>query len=218
MKTLLVEDERSISLTIARGLHEAGHVVDCCYLGEDAREQALSVDYDVVVLDWMLPDVDGLSVLRDWRQRGMGTPVLMLSARGSVKERVAGLRNGADDYLVKPFSFDELLARLEALARRSGGAVSEFGVGGVVLEPRRRVLRCGEREVSLTNREFALCSQLFAHPGDVLTRTELLSAVWGPNYDGRPNVRRKLERIDATELLLSTVRGVGYRLEPVATE
>jgi len=146
MKLLLVEDEEKMARLLQRGLTEAGHQVDVCQRGEDALEQALQIAYDAVLLDWNLPDLDGVAVLRRWREQGMRTPVLMLTARGTVGEKVVGLRAGADDYLVKPFAFEELLARLEALHRRSDAQGPAQQVGPLVLDSRRRVLRHGERE------------------------------------------------------------------------
>jgi two-component system OmpR family response regulator len=222
MKILLVEDEERLSRALVRGLSEEGHTVDLCDHGNDALSQGAALSYDVVILDWMLPDLDGVSVLRAWRAAGLRTPVLMLTARGTVPERVQGLRAGADDYLTKPFDFEELLARIEALHRRAEGSNAALAVGDVTLDPRRRALRRGEREVSLTAREFALASELFAHAGDVLTRSALLDRVWGARFDGEPNVvdvyvgylRRKLADLDAQGVTVRTVRGVGYRLEP----
>lgn len=224
MKLLLVEDEERLARSLVRGLTEEGHAVDLCALGGDALAQGAALDYDAVILDWMLPDVDGLTVLRTWRAAGLRTPVLMLTARGTVPEKIQGLRAGADDYLTKPFDFDELLARLEALHRRAEGVEGARALGDVTLDPRRRTLSRGERHVSLTAREYALATEFFAHAGDVLTRSELLDRVWGARFDGEPNIvdvyvgylRRKLADLGAEELALRTVRGVGYRLEATA--
>ena len=220
MKLLLVEDETRLARVIARGLTEEGHTVDACERGTDAIEQGLALDYDVAILDWSLPDADGLTVLRTWRARGCTMPVLMLTARSSVPERIAGLRAGADDYLGKPFDFEELLARLEALHRRSTTAAA-LRAGDVELDAHRRVLTCAAEEVALTAREFALMRLLFERVGDVCTRTELLSGVWGTAFDGEPNVvdvyigylRKKLAEIHADRLSIATVRGIGFRLE-----
>jgi DNA-binding response OmpR family regulator len=221
MKLLLVEDEPKMARMLQRGLSEEGHEVDVCERGEDAKAQAQSVTYDVILLDWALPDVDGLTVLRSWRSTGLTTPVLMLTARGSTGEKVTGLRSGADDYLVKPFDFEELLARIEALVRR-GGSMSSPACGSVSIDPRRRTFKRGDQEVDLTAREFSLALELFSHPGEVLTRARLLSAVWGTSFDGAPNVvdvyvgylRVKLGQLAATDVEIATVRGVGYRLNP----
>jgi DNA-binding response OmpR family regulator len=219
MKLLLVEDEERVASALARGFTEEGHNVDVCDRGTAARDQALAVAYDVVLLDWSLPDLDGVSVLRAWRARGMRAPVLMLTARGSTGEKVTALRAGADDYLVKPFDFDELLARVEALHRRSG-AGDASSLGPVTLDPRRRALVSGATSEPLTAREFGLLSELAAHAGEVLSRSKLLQKVWGTDFDGNANVvdvyvgylRSKLERAGATGVSIESVRGVGYRL------
>jgi DNA-binding response OmpR family regulator len=225
MRILLVEDEPAIARNLTRGLQEEGHTVDRCDTGADALEQGRALPYDVVLLDWMLPDLDGLAVLRAWRREGLRTPVIMLTARGTTPEKVAGLRAGADDYLPKPFDFEELLARIAAVVRRSQGETLRATVGDLHLDGRRRALVRGEAEASLTGREFALASAFFARPGDVLTRAELLRRVWGDDFDGEPNVvdvyvgylRRKLALLEDAEgaaaLRLSTVRGLGWRLE-----
>jgi two-component system, OmpR family, response regulator len=223
MKILLVEDEERLARSVVRGLTEEGHTVDWCGLGDDAIAQGAAIAYDVVILDWMLPDLDGLSVLRTWRSAGLFTPVLMFTARGTVPEKVQGLRAGADDYLVKPFDFDELLARIEALHRRSEGASRAHVVGGVSLDPRRRTLSYGDQHASLTAREYSLAAELFEHAGDVLTRSQLLDRVWGSRFDGEPNVvdvyvgylRRKLSDLGADQVNLRTVRGIGFCLEKV---
>lgn len=220
MKVLLVEDEPRMARMLQRGLSEEGHQVDVCATGEDALTQGKAVAYDVVLLDWSLPDVDGVSVLRRWREAGVETPVLMLTARGSTGEKVTGLRAGADDYLVKPFDFEELLARIDALARRSAGQLGQYQFQAVTLDPKRRRLKLGEKEAELTAREFALAQELFSHANEVLPRSRLLSAVWGTSFDGSPNVvdvyigylRTKLESIGATGVEIASVRGVGYRL------
>lgn len=220
MKILIVEDEERMARMLRRGLLEEGHQVDLCATADAAAEQALSIPYDVIVLDWMLPDQDGVALLRAWRQRGLRTPVLMLTARGTTGEKVTGLRAGADDYLTKPFDFDELLARLEGLHRRGGAHEPTAGLGAASLDARRRVLRGAGGEVALTAREFALLEELLGHRGEVLTRSRLLGTVWGSDLDVTPNVvdvyigylRAKLEQVGARGVSLQTVRGIGYRL------
>ncbi|WP_082363586.1 response regulator transcription factor [Chondromyces crocatus] len=220
MKLLVVEDEPKMVRLLERGLREEGHQVDVCTSGVVAVEQAEAVAYDVILLDWSLPEMDGLAVLRRWRERDLRTPVLLLTARGTVGERVTGLRAGADDYLVKPFDFEELVARLEALHRRAGGHDVERRLGPLLLDARRRTLSCGQEERTLTGREFALLSELWGHAGDVLTRSELLSTVWGTGFDGAPNVvdvyvgylRTKLRELAGEAVLIQAVRGVGFRL------
>lgn len=204
---------------LTRGLAEEGHQVDACETGGAARVQALDVAYDVILLDWSLPDVDGISVLRDWRARGLRTPVLMLTARGSTGEKVTALRAGADDYVVKPFDFAELVARLEAMHRR-GGAADAARIGPLSLDPRRRALVAGATTETLTAREYALLAELAAHQGDVLSRSRLLGAVWGNGFQGNANVvdvyvgyvRAKLERVAPGAVRIEAVRGIGYRL------
>ena len=225
VKLLLVEDEAQMARLLQRGLSEEGHQVDVCARGEDALTQAANVSYDAIVLDWSLPDMDGVSVLRQWRESGLATPVLMLTARGSTGEKVTGLRAGADDYLVKPFDFDELLARLEALARRGAGASQSAQLGSVSLDAKRRCLSRSGTEVTLTAREFALANELWSHAGDVLSRSRLLSSVWGTDFDGLPNVvdvyvgylRAKLAELGADDVEIAAVRGIGYRLRKVTS-
>lgn len=223
VKLLLVEDEAQMARLLQRGLSEEGHQVDVCARGEDALTQAANVSYDAIVLDWSLPDLDGVSVLRQWRESGLSTPVLMLTARGSTGEKVTGLRAGADDYLVKPFDFEELLARLEALARRGAGTNASAQLGSVSLDAKRRCLARSGTEVTLTAREFALANELWSHAGDVLSRSRLLSSVWGTDFDGLPNVvdvyvgylRAKLTELGAEDIEIAAVRGIGYRLRKV---
>ena len=219
MKLLLVEDEASLARSLGQGLREEGHQVDVCRTGAEALRQAKDIDYDAVVLDWMLPDLDGVTILRTWRDQGLRTPVLMLTARGSVGERVTGLRAGADDYLVKPFAFAELLARLRALLRRGTSRPSLLEVGDLRVDlVARRAERAGVR-LDLTAKEFALLEYLARHAGEVVTRTMISEHVWDMNFDSFSNVidvyirylRRKIDEPFATKLI-HTRRGVGYIL------
>lgn len=220
VKLFVVEDEAKMARLLERGLREEGHQVDLASDGLEALEQGLEVSYDVIILDWSLPGMDGVSLLRRWRERGLRTPVLLLTARGTVGERVTGLRAGADDYLVKPFDFEELVARLEALHRRGAGHESRAQLGPITIDARRRVITRGSTEESLTAREFALLSELAGHAGEALTRTELLGKVWGTGFDGAPNVvdvyvgylRSKLRALSGDAVTIQAVRGVGYRL------
>jgi two-component system OmpR family response regulator len=220
MRLLVVEDEPKMALMLQRGLSEEGHQVDVCVSGSAAEVQARAVPYDVVILDWSLPDADGVSVLRRLRDSGFTTPVLMLTARGSIGERVTGLRAGADDYLVKPFDFEELLARIEALQRRGGTGAVSLRYQSAELDGRRRVLRGPSGESTLTAREFALASELFARPGEVLTRSRLLSSAWGSDFARTHNVvdvyvgylRGKLLEAGVLDAEIVSVRGMGYRL------
>jgi two-component system OmpR family response regulator len=220
MKLLIVEDEAKMARMLQRGLSEEGHQVDVCTRAAEARVQLRQVAYDVVMLDWGLPDADGVSMLRELRDAGITTPVLMLTARGTTGEKITGLRAGADDYLVKPFDFEELLARLEALARRTGNRLPRAQVGTLELDELRRTLRGPGGEEELSAREFALARELLAHPGEVLTRSRLLSAVWGGEIERTHNLvdvyvgylRHKLVELQVTDVEITAVRGMGYRL------
>ena len=220
MKVLLVEDEPKMAALIRRVLTAERFVVDGASDGATAIALATSGDYDVAVVDRMLPDMDGLAVIRVMRAKGVRTPVLMLTALGSVDQRVEGLDAGADDYLPKPFAFTELLARIRALARREAPAVAgRLAAGDVELDEARHTARVGDQSVDLSAREFALLGFLIRHPGQVLTRRQILDGVWGAEPDVYSNVvdlyihylRRKLAELGRAGYL-RTVRGVGYSL------
>jgi two-component system OmpR family response regulator len=220
MRVLVVEDEVRTAALLRRGLSEAGYSVDIAVDGPDAVWRASEFSYDAVVLDVMLPGYDGIEVCRRLRSRGRWAPVLMLTARGDLAARVRGLDSGADDYLAKPFSFDELFARLRALIRR--GTPERPAVvqcADLRLDPATRRVWRGHAELGLSPKEFALLELFLRHPGQVLTRTRILEHVWDYSYDGVSNVvdqyvgylRRKIDRpFGVTQL--ETVRGVGYRL------
>jgi two-component system, OmpR family, response regulator len=220
VRILLVEDEAKLAALLQRGLREEGITADVAATGADGLWQATENLYDVVVLDVMLPDFDGLEVCRRIRAVDPRTPVLMLTAVGTVPDRVAGLGAGADDYLVKPFAFDELLARLRALARR-GNAVPQdrLRVGDLLLDLRtRRVSRSGT-DIALSTQEFSLLEALARRPGEVLTREQLVHLAWDIAYEARSNVvdvcvKGLRDRIDRPfgRTSLQTVRGIGYRL------
>jgi two-component system OmpR family response regulator len=220
MRVLIVEDEVKMAALLRRGLVEEQHAVDVAGTGDEALWMADAVEYDAIVLDVGLPGRDGFEVCRRLRAQGVWAPVLMLTARDAVEDRIAGLDAGADDYLPKPFAFAELLARLRALARR--GAVERpavLEVGDLVLDPAtREVRRCGRR-VHLSAREFALLETFMRRPGEALTRYQLLEHVWDEGYDNRSNVvdvyvRYLREKVDRPfgRTSVETVRGVGYRL------
>ena len=222
MRILVIEDQHKLAQYLKRGLTESGYVVDIALDGIDGQHLALEGDYDMIVLDAMLPGIDGFAVLRALRKR-KSTPVIMLTARDSVADRVRGLEAGADDYLVKPFAFSELIARIHAVARRGGsGAVEDapMSLADLELDPvRRRVQRAGQR-LELTAQEFMLLSVLLRNRGVVLSRTELTEQVWDMNFDCDSNVvevavRRLRTKLDDpfAEKLLHTVRGMGYVLE-----
>jgi two-component system OmpR family response regulator len=220
MRALVVEDEAKMAALIRRGLVEEGYAADVARTGEDAVWMARATPYDAIVLDLMLPGRDGLDVCRQLRESGVWSPILMLTARDGVGDRVTGLDSGADDYLSKPFSFAELLARLRALTRRGTAerpAVLE--VGSLRLDPATRQAWRGTVEIDLSAKEFALLETFMRRPGDVLTRLDLLEHAWDYGYENRSNIvdvyvrylRAKIDRPFGLESL-ETVRGAGYRL------
>jgi heavy metal response regulator len=222
MRVLVAEDDQVIADFVSQGLREAGYAVDVAATGTDALRMALDGRYDAAVMDVMLPELDGLSVIEQLRARKQQTPVLILSARHTVDDRVRGLQAGGDDYLTKPFAFAELLARLQALLRRAGGATepTRFTVGDLTLDLlSRRVERAG-RPLELRPREFALLEYLMRHPGRVLSKTMILSHVWGYSFDPGTNVvdvlvSRLRDKVDEgfDTRLIHTVRGAGYVLK-----
>jgi two-component system OmpR family response regulator len=220
MRVLIVEDEVKMAGLLRRGLREDGMAADVAATGEDALWMAGATGYDAIVLDVMLPGLDGFEVCRRLRADGVRAPVLMLTARDAVGDRVRGLDTGADDYLVKPFSFAELAARLRALARR--GPVERppvLAAGDLTLDPATRRVARGDVDIALSVREFALLETLMRHPGQVLDRLQLLDHVWDAEYENRSNVidvyirylREKVDRPFGVESI-ETVRGAGYRL------
>jgi two-component system OmpR family response regulator len=220
MRLLVVEDEAKLAQLLARGLREEGHAVDVAGRGEDALWMAQAAPYDAIVLDVMLPGLDGLSTCRRLRAEGVWAPVLVLTARDAVANKIEGLDAGADDYLVKPFSFDELLARLRALTRRVPiERPTILGAGDLRLDPATRRAWRGEVEVDLSEKEFALLEAFVRRPGQVLSRVQLLEAAWDMGFVSRSNVvdvyvrylREKVDRPFRRESL-QTVRGRGYRL------
>ncbi len=220
MRVLVVEDEVKMAGLIFRGLREEGLAADVATKGEDALWMAAATDYDAIVLDVMLPGLDGFETCRRLRGDGIWAPVLMLTARDSVEDRVAGLDGGADDYLTKPFSFAELLARLRALVRRGPlERPAVLAVGDLRLDPATRQVWRGETEIELSQKEFALLETFMRRPGEVLSRFQLLEHAWDYEYENRSNVidvyvrylREKVDRPFGARSL-ETVRGAGYRM------
>ena len=222
MRILLIEDDPETSRFIRKGLEEAGHVLDHAGDGKQGLLLALDADHDALVVDRMLPGLDGLSIVRSLRAAGRNTPVLVLSALGEVDDRVEGLRAGGDDYLVKPFALVELSARLEALLRRGGGAggaapATRLAVADLEMDLLARTVTRAGRDIELKPREFRLLEHLMRHAGQVVTRTMLLEAVWDYHFDPQTNVidvhvsrlRRRIDR-DFSAPLIHTVRGAGY--------
>ena len=218
MHILIVEDEKKIATLLQKGLREQGYAVDLTHDGNEGLTRASSEPYDAIVLDMMLPGRDGLSVLRTLRDRKITTPVMVLTARGEVSERVEGLNTGADDYMAKPFAMDELVARLRALMRRvTGENISLYKVGDLAMNLVSREVTRGSRKIELTAREFRLLEYLMRSPGQVLTRTQIIERVWEYHFDPGTNLvdvyiqrlRRKID--DGEEIkMIQTVRGVGY--------
>jgi two-component system OmpR family response regulator len=220
MRALVVEDEPKMAVLLRRGLAEEGYAADVAGTGEDAIDLAGAIPYDAIVLDVMLPGLGGIEVCRQLRASGVWTPILMLTARDGIKDRVAGLDAGADDYLVKPFSFAELLARLRALARRGQAErPAVLQVGSLRLDPATRQVWRGEAAIELSAKEFALLETFMRRPGEALYRLELLEHAWDYTYENRSNVvdvyvgylRAKVDRPFGRHSI-ETVRGVGYRL------
>jgi two-component system OmpR family response regulator len=221
MRLLIVEDDSKLAGSLARGLRSEGYAVDLASSGEDALLQARVYDYDVVILDVMIPAPDGVDVCRALREDGRWAPVLMLTARDGVGDRIRGLDAGADDYLVKPFDYGELIARLRALVRRGAPErPAVLVVGDLEVDPAAHVVARAGQPVELTSREFALLEFLVRREGEVVSRTELLEHVWDQHFAGSTNIvdvyvsylRRKLE-VPFGRPLIRTVRGVGYVLE-----
>ena len=220
MRVLIVEDEAKMAGLIRKGLRQEGMAADIAAKGEDALWMAGSTEYDAIVLDLMLPGIDGVEVCRCLRDDGVWSPILMLTARDGVPDRVAGLDAGADDYLVKPFSYAELLARLRALARRGNGERSpELRVGDLRLDPAKHQVWRGDREIELSAKEFAVLEVFMRRPGEVLSRFQLLEHAWDYDYENRSNIvdsyvrllRRKIDKPFGVTSI-ETVRGAGYRL------
>ena len=224
MRLLLIEDDEKLSRLLARGLREEGFAVDLSNSGLDGAFCAIEQEYDAIVLDVMLPGMDGFAVLDRIRARGRRTPVLMLTARGALQDRVRGLNAGADDYLKKPFDFEELLARLHALVRRSAPEPDVcLSAADLTLDPRTRQVQRGGRYLELTAKEFAILEYLLRHKGRVISRTNLSEHVWDENFEAMSNVvdvtmYRLREKVHAGGTpLVHTVRGAGYVLRDPGT-
>ena len=220
MRVLIVEDEVKMAALLKRGLEEEGYAVDTAGDGQQALWLGTENPYDAIVLDVMLPDLDGFEICKRLREAGRWSPVLMLTARDDVPDRVAGLDAGADDYLTKPFAFAELVARLRALVRRGAPErPAALRVGDLVMDPATRRVARGDVPIELTAKEFALLEYLLRHPGEVLSRAQLIEHVWDFAYDGDSNVvdvyvrylREKVDRPFGSDSI-ETVRGAGYRL------
>ena len=216
VKLLVIEDDLKLARLLTRVLQEEGYVVDGCSKGEPGLRQASSGLYDLVVIDWMLPDLDGLSLCRRLRELGASLPILMLTSRAELSERVMALDSGVDDYVVKPFEIEELVARIRALLRRIAG-LGRTRVGALELDPQHRRVTLGSAPLELTAREQALLAYLARRADQVVTRSELLAHVWSQQFDPGSNlvevhVSRLRDKLGRAAWMIETVRGVGYRL------
>jgi two-component system OmpR family response regulator len=216
MKVLILEDDQKLARFVSRALSEEGLTVDVCTTGPDALAQAEGGLYDLVILDWMTPDMDGLTVCRELRRTGATMPVMMLTARGETRERVLGLEAGADDYMVKPFEVDELVARVRALLRRTAGFAA-LRCGDIEIDRAAHRAKLSGASLSLTNREYALLLHLLHHADRIVKRSDLLAQVWGMRFDPGSNlvevhVSRLRDKLGDRAWMVETIRGVGYRL------
>jgi len=221
VRVLIVEDEPKLVASLKKGLEKEGYIVEIALDGESGAKRAQYGDFEVILLDLMLPLKDGLTVCRELRRNEIETPILMLTARDSLDDRVLGLDSGADDYLVKPFSFEELLARLRAILRRSKEVIPPvLKIDDLTLDPAARKVMRGGKEITLTTREFALLQFLMRNAGQVLSRDQILDRIWDASYEGWSNVidvhiMALRKKIDAgkPKKLIQTIRGVGYTLK-----
>ena len=223
MRVLVIEDDSKIAGFVVNGLKQNGFAVDHAADGEQGLAMAATIGYDTIVLDVMLPKLDGLSLLRELRKEKVRTPVLILSAKASVDDRVTGLQAGGDDYLTKPFAFSELLARVQALIRRASHVVepSTLSAAGMTMDLLSREVTRGARKIELQSREFALLELLMRHPGRAVTKTMIMEHIWDYSFDPQTNVvdvlvhrlRSKVDK-DFEVKLIHTIRGVGYVLKP----
>ena len=224
VKVLVIEDEKKIASLIRKGLEAQGFVVDVCLRGDEGYTLATARPYDVLVLDIMVPGRDGLSILRNLRDRKVPLPIILLTARNELNERLEGLNLGADDYLTKPFFIEELIARIHAVTRRASGATqSILAVADLTMNLLTREVKRGETALELTPREFSLLEHLMRSPGRVLTRVQICEQVWSYDFDPGTNlvevyVQRLRKKVDANAAvrLIETIRGVGYRMKPPA--
>ena len=221
MRVLVVEDDYELADILRRALTEQSYNVELAHDGENAQHLAQSEDFDLIILDLMIPKIEGVAVCHNVRKSGKTTPIIMLTARDKIDDRILGLDAGADDYVIKPFSMGELLARIRAVLRRSEQQTTEvLNVGSLTLDPRSSFVKRRKREILLTAKEFSLMLYFMQHPNRLLTRTEILENVWDSNYDGFGNVvdvyvnylRNKLEE-EGEPRVIETVRGRGYILK-----
>lgn len=220
MRVLVVEDERRLAQIIKRGLVEGGYAVDLAFDGEEGKFLAETENYDLVILDLMLPKINGLMVCRELRNKGIKTPILVLTAKTTLDDKIAGLNSGADDYLTKPFAFLELSARVAALIRRSRAvAAVQLSAADLILDPTKHLVKRGGKQIKLTPKEFSILELLLSHKDEVVSRTVITEHVWDYNFDGMSNVvdvfvaalRKKIGDTKKNKII-QTVHGVGYRI------
>lgn len=221
MRLLIAEDEKNLNKILAQHLKDSGYTVDACFDGEEALDYIAMTDYDAVILDIMMPKIDGLEVLKEIRRQNMDVPVLFLTARDSIADRVAGLDLGADDYLTKPFAFEELLARIRVLVRkRTGNKTNVYTLADLTVDTQKREVKRGETLISLSSREFAILEYMIMNKNIVLSRDNLERHVWNYDYEGSSNMidvyirylRKKIDEAFCPKLI-HTVRGAGYVLK-----
>lgn len=221
MRILVIEDDKKVAAFLQKGLREEQYAVDVCRNGEDAVYEAQVNPYDVIILDIMLPGKDGFTICRELRENNVLTPILMLTAKDSLEDKILGLSEGADDYLTKPFSFEELLARIRALLRRSQDyKTGSLKVADLELDPLRRTIQRGGKPITLSGKEYALLEYLLRNKGIILSQSKIIDHVWDRNYDGTSNlinvyINHLREKIDknAEVKLIKTVRGQGYKID-----
>lgn len=221
MKILVVEDDKKVGGFLERGLREEQYAVDLCRDGDEAVHLAAINEYDVIILDIMLPKKDGFAVCRELRRQSVLTPILMLTAKDTLEDKISGLSEGADDYLTKPFSFEELLARIRALMRRDKDyKTGILSAGDLRLDPTRRAVKRGDTTIELTGKEYALLEYMLRNKGRIVTQTQILEHVWDRDYAGTSNIvnvylnrlREKIDK-DYEHKLIKTVRGIGFTIE-----
>lgn len=222
MKILIIEDDKRIAAVMKKGLKEESFTVDVVHNAEEGEFMAEENPYDAIVLDLNLPDKDGLQICKSLRKEKVQTPIIMVTARTNIEDRVLGLNTGADDYLTKPFSFSELLARIRSIIRRNHQQKTPYyEVDNLILDPIKHTVKRGDESIDLTAKEFSLLEFLLSHKGEIVTRTMILEHVWDYNYDGLSNVvdvfiktlRKKIKTAKSTASLIHTVHGVGYKIE-----
>lgn len=221
MRLLIAEDERDLNMVLTNRMKSEGYSVDSCYDGESALDAAIAVEYDAIILDIAMPKMDGLEALREMRRRKIDSPVIMLTARDAISDRVKGFEDGADDYLIKPFDFDELLARVKALFRRRSNSTSNvFKVADLVVDCDRVMVTRGTDEITLSAKEFSLLEYMIRNRGVVLSREKIVNHIWNFDYEGGSNVidvyirylRKKIDENHSVKLI-HTIRGRGYVLK-----